>query len=319
MQMGRDALTPDAIALVRTVAQAGSLAAAARELGLVPSALSYRVRQLEDALDVLLFDRSSRRVKLTEAGKELLRQGEWLLGELDAVANRVKRVATGWEPQFTLAADSLISRNVLLELAEAFYAQDPPTRLRLRAETLSGTSEALLTGRADLALGGSWTSGTVAGMQVRTLGEVPFVFCVAPHHPLATAAEPLSDEVIARHRAVAVADSAVSGAGLTVGILGGQEVFTVPSMQTKLEAQLRGLGCGNLPTPLALPYIQAGHLVMRRTGRSQHVAPVHYAWRTMPGSRPGKALAWWLQTLESPATRRALLERHTGGNTGGSL
>ena len=71
----RDALTPEALGLIDAVHRAGSMAAAARELGVVPSALTYRIRQVEDALDVLLFDRSSRRARLTEAGKELLREG----------------------------------------------------------------------------------------------------------------------------------------------------------------------------------------------------------------------------------------------------
>ena len=57
---------------------------------------------------MLLFDRSSRQARLTEAGAELLREGARLLQEIDAVANRVKRVATGWEPQFTVAVDSVI-------------------------------------------------------------------------------------------------------------------------------------------------------------------------------------------------------------------
>ena len=53
------ALTPDALSMIDTIARTGSFAAAARELGKVPSALTYSVRQLEDALDVLLFDRRS--------------------------------------------------------------------------------------------------------------------------------------------------------------------------------------------------------------------------------------------------------------------
>src|SRR5512141_214440 len=107
MATPRDVLTPDALALIETIASAGSFAAAARSLNVVPSALTYRVRQIEDALDVLLFDRSSRQARLTEAGAELLREGARLLVDIDAVANRVKRVATGWEPQLTLAVDSI--------------------------------------------------------------------------------------------------------------------------------------------------------------------------------------------------------------------
>src|SRR6187402_2461659 len=121
----RNALTPDSLALLQAVAQAGSFAAAARELGLVPSALTYRIRLIEDALDVLLFDRSSRQARITPAGAELLRESARLLDDLDAVANRVKRVATGWEPQLTIAADSIISRPVLMELADAFFALKP--------------------------------------------------------------------------------------------------------------------------------------------------------------------------------------------------
>ena len=80
------------MAIFARVVEAGSFAAAARASHMVPSALTYRVRQLEDALDVLLFDRSSRQAKLTAAGAELLREGARVLNEIDAIANRVKQI-----------------------------------------------------------------------------------------------------------------------------------------------------------------------------------------------------------------------------------
>jgi inner membrane transporter RhtA len=153
MATPRDVLTPDALAMLQAIAAAGSFAAAARTLDVVPSALTYRVRQMEDALDVLLFDRSSRRAQLTAAGTELLREGTRLLTDIDAIANRVKRVATGWEPQLTIAVDGIVASTPVLELCDAFFALKPPTRLRLTSETLSGTLEALTSGEADLALG----------------------------------------------------------------------------------------------------------------------------------------------------------------------
>src|SRR3954468_17072915 len=119
MPTPREVLTPDALSLLQAVAHAGSFAAAARELGLVPSAVTYRIRQIEDALDVLLFDRSSRQARLTDAGTELLREGGRLLQEIDAVVNRVKRVATGWESQLTIAVDTVISCATVMELAQA--------------------------------------------------------------------------------------------------------------------------------------------------------------------------------------------------------
>lgn len=309
MQGPREVLTPDSLALLQAVARSGSFAAAARELGLVPSAITYRIRQVEDALDVLLFDRSSRSARLTEAGAELLREGGRLLLEIDAVANRVRRVATGWESGLTVAVDTVISSSTVLELAEAFFASAPNTRLRLREESLSGTLEALTSGQADLALGVSLDTGSAPGIQTSLLGDVTLVYAVAPHHPLAAVEGPLPDELVQKHRAIAVADSVQHGEALTRGLLAGQDVMTVGTMRAKLDAQLRGLGGGFVPEPMARPYVESGRLVVKEMRRvaNRHVR-LSYAWRGNPA--PGRALQWWLRRLESVATRRALLQQH---------
>ena len=310
MQNARDVLTPDSLSMLQSIDTAGSFAAAARALGLVPSALTYRVRQIEDALDVLLYDRSSRQAKLTPAGAELLREGTRLLSEIDAMANRVKRVATGWESQLTIAIDTVISKGTVMELVESFFSQSPPTRIRLREETLSGTFAALSAGLADLAIGVGADSANSPGIHSKPLGQMNFVYVVAPHHPLAAAPEPLSDETIQKHRAVAVADSIQRGSGVTFGLLTGQDVFTVPTMHAKMDAQLRGLGGGNLPLCMASPYIETGRLVVKKTERSQRVAELHYAWRGGKAATQGRALQWWLQQLDGPTTRAALLAQH---------
>ena len=304
----RDLLTPDALSMLLAIQEAGSFAAAARRLGLVPSALTYRVRQIEDALDVLLFDRSSRQAKPTEAGQELLREAKRLLQDVDALANRVKRVATGWESVLTVAVDSIIARSVVMELCEGFLALNPPTRLRIRYETLSGTLAALKSGQADLAIGVFITPSSHPELMHESLGHVSFVYAVAPHHPLAQAAEPLSDAVLQQHRAVAVADSVPRGEGVTIGLLGGQDVLTVPDMPTKLEAQLRGLGGGFLPESMAKPYIDSGRLVAKKVSRVQRISHVEYAWRNPQGKSTGHALSWWLSQLSQDRTKQALLQ-----------
>jgi DNA-binding transcriptional LysR family regulator len=321
------ALTPEALTMIDTIARTGSFAAAARELGKVPSALTYSVRQLEESLDVLLFDRRSRQAKFTAAGEELLAEGRRLLAEGMAVANRVQRVASGWETQLTVAVDAVISRRTLLELCEAFYALDPQgrdgagtagnggpgTRLKLRAEVLAGTWEALVSGQADLAVGVGLNSPP-PGVAIEPLGELGFVFAVAPQHPLAAAEEPIADALLLRHRAVAVADSAHRLSPLTVNLLPGQDVLTVSSMQDKIEALQRGLGCGYVPEPMVRAALQAGHLVARRMLRPNAPAKLGYAWRCGQGRREraalGLALQWWLKQLATPTTRLALLERH---------
>jgi DNA-binding transcriptional LysR family regulator len=339
MSDARSALTPDALIMVDAIARSGSFAAAARQLGKVPSALTYSVRQLEDALDALLFDRRSRQATLTAAGQELLDEGRRLLEQMDAVANRVKRVATGWETQLSIAVDDVVSGTTMLELCEAFYActtrpaaggrpvvdaaRPPATRLRLRTEVLAGTWEALVSGQADLAIGVGSARELPSGVMMKDLGPLPFVFAVAPHHPLAAASEPIDDAELIRHRAVAVADSAQRLAPITVNLLPGQDVLTVSNMHAKIDAQLRSLGCGFVPEPMARDHIAAGRLVVKSVQRSRPAARLGYAWRSpVPGGRgaarkapPGLALRWWLAQLESETTRSALLERH-GGRVG---
>lgn len=322
----RNALTPEALAMMDTIARTGSFAAAARELGKVPSALTYSVRQLEDALDVLLFDRSSRQAQLTAAGAELLHEGRRLLQEIDAVANRVKRVAGGWEAVLSISMDDVLSTQTVFELVEAFCGLcnestrqstpnegRPATRLRLRSDVLAGTWESLVSGQVDLALGVAGHYANPGSIEVRPLGELQFIFCVAPHHPLAKATEPIDHDQLVHHRAVAVADTAQRMAPLTVNLLPGQDVLTVPTMRDKLSALLRGLGCGYVPEPLARPHLQAGRLVQRETSSAQRSVELFYAWRAERGAAGlGRALQWWLGQLESPTTRRALLEQHAG-------
>ncbi|HMO46380.1 MAG TPA: LysR family transcriptional regulator [Rubrivivax sp.] len=321
------ALTPDALAMIDTIARTGSFAAAARELGKVPSALTYSVRQLEDALDVLLFDRRSRQAKFTAAGAELLNEGRRLLAESAAVANRVKRVASGWETQLSVAVDDALSRLTVFELCEAFYALDPQgmagagtlgnggpgTRLKLRTEVMTGTWEALVSGQADLAIGVGLQSPP-PGVALEPIGELGFVFAVSPRHPLAAAREPINDVELLRFRAVAVADTAQHMSPLTLNLLPGQDVLTVSSMTAKIEALLRGLGCGYIPEPMVREHLRDGRLVARRTLRPNAPVRLGYAWRCGIGRREraslGLALQWWLEQLAVPTTRQALLQRH---------
>ncbi len=314
MTDSRSVLTPDALGMMDAIARTGSFAAAARELGKVPSSLTYSVRQLEDALDVLLFDRRSRQAKLTAAGSELLNEGRRLLDQMDAVANRVKRVATGWETQLSIAVDGVISRLTMFELCEAFYALcvsvgapksrtgeqvphgSPGTRLRLRTEVMTGTWEALTSGQVDLTIGVGIDRTSVPGVQIKELGTLKFVFAVAPHHPLAAATQPLSDSELLRHRAVAVADSAQRMTPATVNLLPGQDVLTVSSMQLKIEALLRCMGCGFVPEPMVREHVAAGRLILKQVQRTNSVGRLGYAWRTPDPSSPGVGrkpqLAW---------------------------
>ena len=172
-------LTLEALQLVDAIARRGSFAGAAQELGRVPSAVTYAVRRLEDDLDVLLFDRRGYRARLTPAGQELLREGRHLLAAADELAQRVRRVASGWEQELTLALDNVIPFRRMVPLLDEF-SRVAPTQLRVVDEVLGGTWDALLSGRADLAIGatqeGPEPSRLGTGYRSEPIGTLRFVF-----------------------------------------------------------------------------------------------------------------------------------------------
>lgn len=297
-------LTLDALQVMDAIERLGSFAAAAAELHRVPSALTYTVQKLEQDLDAALFDRSGHRARLTPAGRELMQEGRALLRAAGELECRVKRVATGWETELRIALDIMIPAPQLFPLIAAFYAEESGTRIRLAHEVLAGTWDALVSGRAELALGVSGEVPAGGGYAVRMLGYKDFVFAVAPTHPLAALPEPLKHEQILAHRAVAIGDSSRSLPPRSVGLLTGQDVLTLPDLESKVAAQAAGLGCGYLPAHAAAPLVKAKRLVAKEVDEIKPAGNLYYAWRSR---EKGKALRWFLQRLEDQDVRASLL------------
>jgi len=286
----------DALIVLDSIARRGSFAAAANELYRVPSSITYAIQKLEDNLEVALFDRQGHRAQLTPAGEALLREGRDLLALADGVERNIKRIATGWEAELRIAVSDVIPYAKVLDLCEAFYKIAPNTHLSLSTEVLGGTWDALVSGRADLVIGAPGDGPPGGGYALHPLGEVEFVFVVAPNHPLAKETEPLTNDLIRIYRGVAAADSSRELAPRTVGILPGQQILTVADLYQKAEAQKRGLGVGHLPRHLIEADIAAGDLLVKVTedDGASTLYKIYYAWRIR---HQGKALNWFKQQM----------------------
>ena len=77
------------------------------------------------------------------------------------------------------------------------------------------------------------------------------VLVAAPFHPLAKEPAPITEATLLRHRAVSVADSSRLLPPRTLGLLSGQDVLTVASLDAKVAAHVAGLGVGWLPRWIA--------------------------------------------------------------------
>ena len=296
-------LSLDSLEVLDAIARKGSFAAAAESLFRVPSAVTYTVRKLEEDLGVSLFNRSGHRAELTEAGAELLREGRHLLIAATELECRVRRVASGVETELSIAISDLFDIKAIFPILDAFYAQNFGTRIKLLREVYGGGWDALVSGRADIALGVPGDGPSGGGYTTIPMGTLEFIYAVSKNHPLATLAEPLQNLDIMKYRSISAADSSRNLAPRTSGILTGQDVLTVPDMHTKLQAQIAGLGVGYLPKKLAEQYIASGVLVIKQVAEPRHEVTAFLAWR----SNGGKAQQWLLEQLQKLTLNEVLI------------
>jgi DNA-binding transcriptional LysR family regulator len=297
-------LTLEALEVLDAIQRRGSFAAAAETVHRVPSAITYIVQKLEEDLGITLFDRSGHRAVLTEAGRELLREGRHLLDAAHELELRVKRVATGYEVELRIAVNDVIPWNRLIPLVDEFYETACGTRLRFSSEVYGGAWDALASDRADLVVGAPAEGPAGGGYVTRPFGQLEWAFMVAPTHPLALAPEPIPPEEIMKYRSIAAADTSRSLPPRTSGTLSGQDVLTVPDMYLKIAFQRAGLGVGYLPLHMTREDVEAGRLIVKQVVEPKPAGPMYVAWRT---GHKGKGLEWWAGRLEDPMVQRRLL------------
>jgi DNA-binding transcriptional LysR family regulator len=290
----------EALEILDAIARKGSFASAAESLFRVPSAITYSVRKLEEDLGVPLFNRSGHRATLTEAGEELLHEGRHLLQAAQELEARVKRVATGVETELSIALSDVLPIEPLFSLIDEFYTLGFGTRIKVLQEVYGGTWDALVSGRAEISIGVPGDAPASGGFSVRPMGILPFVFAVAPSHPLAAINMPLENQDIIQYRSVSAADSSRNLPPRTSGILTGQDVLTVANMNSKVKAQINGLGVGYLPKYLADEQVALGKLIIKEVAESKPEVLMYYAWRSQ-NKTMGKAKQWLIKRLEKTA------------------
>ncbi len=139
----------------------GSLTAAAGRMGLTPSAVSLLLRQLEEEIGLRLLDRTTRRLQLTEAGREALDGAERILAERNRLATRMKGLVSCQGGQLAVAASAAIAAVLVPKMLQAFNRQHPGLRLILHDVPPDGVVSSVENGMAEIGLGtvGELTDG----------------------------------------------------------------------------------------------------------------------------------------------------------------
>jgi DNA-binding transcriptional LysR family regulator len=235
------------------VAEEKHFTRAARRMNIVQSALSNSIRLLEEELDAKLFVRSTRQVRLTDAGQILLDKAKAALESIrdarEAVA-AVRNLERG-----TLSIGTVQSLPAFLDLpslVERFHAEYPGVELRLRQGSATDLIEKIRNGRLDLAF--LPLSESPADIKTDIIACEALVVGCAPNHPLAGASDvslaALKDEPFVDFEpdwgTRKLIDQGFFGAGISRHI-----AFEVSDLNTLLELVSRGMGIALLPEAIA--------------------------------------------------------------------
>lgn len=290
----RNALTLDAIRVLEAIHNQGSFAGAAEALFKVPSAITYTMQKLESDLGVVIFDRSAKRAVLTPAGKVVLEEGIILLQATARLEEKVHQLESGWEAKLTIAKDTIIPDFILFDIIGRFCSLNKQVEITVMEEVLGGGWDALHTKRADIAIGltGELPKGQFS---VHEMGTFDFVFAVAKGHPLADFVGLLETQHINQYPTIVVADSSRILPGRSSGLFDSKQHIRVSSMQSKIQAQIQGIGVGFLPLHLIKTQLAQGQLIAKACAIPRPSQPVYFA--TEKG-KLGKALAWFTQELK---------------------
>lgn len=165
------------------VARSGSFTLAAENLFVTQSALSGLVRELEQSLGLRLIDRSTRRIHLSDVGRDLFPLVEKILNDLDGVLNEVVNLKSLKTGTVRVAAPQLMCCTLLPEVIAAFAAQHPGIRIRLVDSPVENVAARVLSGEVDLGIGPERDPNP--HVEATTLFELPFMAVMPAGHELA--------------------------------------------------------------------------------------------------------------------------------------
>ena len=163
------------IALFRTIVEKGSLSGAARELGLSPTTVSERLAALETHYGVVLLNRTTRSISLTEEGRTLIEGAKHVLGEIEDLETRIKQGAQTLSGLIRISAPSDLGRTIVTDEINRFLAQHPSISVELM---LSDGYIDIVGQGFDIAV--RFGAVTDSSLRIRSLGLKRRLVCASP-------------------------------------------------------------------------------------------------------------------------------------------
>lgn len=281
------------------VAEELNFTRAAERLHIGQPPLSIQIRDLERELGAELFDRSRRRIALTQAGNRFLLRAKAILAATDDASDEARRLARGEAGELRIGFTSSLSyTNLLPDVLHAYRRAHPGVSLQLRERFSVEQFVALEQGGLDVGFVRYGAVEVPAAIAVREIGRDPLRLVVNAAHPLAGAREVGFEQLRDEDFITFPADA---GTGLPVILrdLCREAGFEPRIVQIAREATTQiglvaaGLGVALLPAPLECVRIpRVRYLPIAGEGAFFPLAVAHLA------QAPGPLLSGFLAVLQ---------------------
>ena len=280
------------------VARRGNVSRAAEALFLTQPAITARLKALESGLGSKLFVRSSRGMKLSDAGRAFLPYAERTMTTVDEGRQLVTNLRQGNVGELVIAAAPAVSTYVLPEILRVFRTTHPKVRLGVKTGHTEEVLEMVLRGEAHVGLGRTIRHPNI---ELTPVLDDEMLLVVSARHAFARRGKVRMDELAAER--LILFDRTSSYHELTSSLF--RQAGVVPTSTLELDnveaakkMVQQGLGVALLPRMALVAELKSGSLrPVKLTGAPPLSRPV-VALRRKDSGAPIGAVADFLETLK---------------------
>jgi DNA-binding transcriptional LysR family regulator len=247
-----------------------NMSRAADQLAMTPSGISHCLKTLEDDLGCRLFERTSRNMMLTPAGREFLGDAAGILERMQAVRERIHSWSDWRHGQIRLGANSTACRLLLPSVLREFRESFPDFTVKIEPYETHRANELLSDGRLDMVIGTE--PFPTRSMQFELLAEDELQFIVHPLHIWA-GKRSVTREQISAGRFI-VSEAAGDTFKLIETHFKREQIEIIPHIEVAGEDAVKhfvelDMGVGIVPRWIASKEIEEGRLVSLPLGKRQ--------------------------------------------------
>ncbi|CAH7134768.1 LysR family transcriptional regulator [Vibrio chagasii] len=256
-------------------AQLNSFTATANKLDMTQSAVSKKIAWLESDLGMTLFQRNSRKISLTHAGKDYLTYCVRFLEEMSAIESQLKRETESVEGELKISAPSAFSTMLLSEPLQAFIEQHPGIRINLSVDDrIVNLNEHNI----NVAIRASQLKDS--GLKARLLFNNKVHYFASPAY-LEKHGAPQQPQELSKHHCLTYSlmtpanewrftDKSHKASSIKVN-----QIFTSDSPEMLLKMSRQGLGIVALPNWMGKEFVEKGELIRLLADWSNDQLPMY--------------------------------------------